>query len=180
MKRQKFSLLFLLMLLVFTVVSCNRDKDDEQPEPEPPTVAEMLASGPWIFTDVDVFIEIPGFDIPEDQQPVSSEEFANTTIEFRADGTLILSEDGETETGTWELLENDTKVRLNGVFFDSDDEFTDSISPEDLASVSTFTINKITETEVELRNNTTIDLPIPDSPVILPVTITFNMDLGKR
>jgi hypothetical protein len=99
----------LLLVSVFILTSCEKDEESKEDQ----------LIGKWNITSVETVITINGKDIidyfMEDLglSQSEAEEFAEWftfditgTIEIKSDGTYETVFDGETDSGTWELVDN--------------------------------------------------------------------------
>ena len=99
----------LLLVSIFVLTSCEKDEDNKKDD----------LIGKWNITSVESEITINGVNIIDylmDELGLSqseAEEFAEMfmfdvtgTIEFNSDGTYETIIDGESESGTWELIDN--------------------------------------------------------------------------
>ncbi|MGY6523606.1 MAG: lipocalin family protein [Mongoliitalea sp.] len=121
----------LLVFLMLTVSSCN---NDDEPEVSP-------IVGVWSYDDFQLNITINGQPLVQFLQTIfglsaqeaqaaaaeirdsvfSAGDFEGTTLNFRSDGTYEIRVNGNLdESGTYELLNGNTLLRLSGEDFSTD------------------------------------------------------------
>ncbi|WP_027003954.1 lipocalin family protein [Hugenholtzia roseola] len=166
---QHIQKIFCLLIFALLVVACKKD----DPEPTP----EQNLTGKWKITTADVKLFAAGTDITEDFIGDSSDIVPdNTIIEFKADGTFTtIPEDGTPpQTGTWEFLENKTKIKFSGLFGD-DSGFEDFLDAQTLAQIQTYNVAQLTSSALQIQNSTPVQVDIPNLPI--PITIEVRQDI---
>lgn len=98
-KLRLFTFLFAA-LLIGSLTSCGKD-DDTQPTPQALLTAKVWQGNKIYIDDVDYS---------------SFLDMDNTTWKFNSNGTYTLEIDGDSETGTWELTTNNSKLLLDDEF----------------------------------------------------------------
>lgn len=110
MKKIALPLLVILIVTVFT--SCK--KDDDTTTPSTPNTFELLTAKTWITTDA----TLKGVNVFATLETC----YSDNIYYFIVDGTFITDEgatkcnanDEQFIKGTWELTENNTKLKTNG------------------------------------------------------------------
>lgn len=166
---QQIQKIFFFFVFALLLVACK--KDDPEPTPEQNLV------GKWKIANADVKIFAAGRDITEDfigDSPGVVPD--NTLIEFKADGTFsTIPEDGSApQTGTWEFLENKTKIKFSGLF-GSDGELEGFLDAQTLARIQTYNVAQLTPTTLQIQNATPVQVDIPNLPI--PITIEVRQDI---
>jgi hypothetical protein len=170
MKRLNLLWLFVAALFVFT--SCKKD----DPEPTP---TDLIAVK-WKITNADVKLIVAGFDLSdeffgENGTPVGDSE---SVIEFKKDGTfVVINGDGTAQTGEWEFLENETKIRFSGLFDAGDGDIAEILSPTDLETLQTYDVVVLDNTTLQIRNEVRIPIPAEFSPLPIPIEAQITQDI---
>ncbi|PVD53333.1 hypothetical protein DC498_05515 [Terrimonas sp.] len=125
---QKFTTPYFKLISVFVIVlslfaiSCKKDKNEDTPEP---TKKELLSNS-WKITDIQTAEGISVISLPVPQ----IECFKDNIFTMKADDNFIIDEsdvvcdDSYASTGTWALIENETKIQFTPA---SGDAFTITI-----------------------------------------------------
>ncbi|TAF35757.1 MAG: hypothetical protein EAZ57_00640 [Cytophagales bacterium] len=173
--KKHFSLfLAILAFVAFSVSSCKKSE---------PTVADKM-EGIWTVDKFDFKIKVAGQDFPlEDTTGQTPTE--KPLMEFKADKKLfITTKDDEgkpvIQEGTWELLENDTKMKMSGLIDPEDfggGEF--EIEPQTIADLQTFKITELTGNSLKMNSIGTTKIKVDPFPFPVDVEINLLMELKK-
>ncbi len=172
MKCKYISLVILFFISIAAITSCNDDNKDEKP------VKERIV-GTWQGDNLiyDVYIGGIKVDSLSSEQDMSSLE-----ITLNQDGTCQLTNDELKLDGTWTLLENDTKIQINGiedflVFFEEEQQNAFNI---DIEIPNTAEIQELTETSAQLYITHTQNVEIPGYPAAVPMKVNATLSLIKK
>jgi hypothetical protein len=142
--------LLVLLLFSFAIVSCGSDDDDEAP-------VSIIGTWEAVSSDVEIAASING--IPLQQELIELflgssgfdleilDEDDNSTIEFKSNGTYVVTDDDGTETGTY-TVSNDNKIVIL-TFTDDDDDDDDSPDETQFNIVSLTATNMTVQSLVE-------------------------------
>ena len=130
----KFTTLLLCITCTTIFFSCSKDDNDNKTK----TKTELLMAGPWKYTAV---VSNPAYDWNGDgnsstdilslMHPCEKDDLEN----YKASGVFEINEgatkcdptDPQTWTLTWELIDNETKIRFDGSFVLDLIEVTESV-----------------------------------------------------
>lgn len=172
MKNINLFLVFILSLVVFS--GCK--KEDEEPTPK-----EQLENKTWVVTSSDTEILTPLGTLPDsltnDFDPTQGIE--GQTIIFNTDGTFVVGEGDNQQQGNWTLSEDGSTLTFTGLV---EGELTDFIDAETLASLQTFEVTSLTDTQLAIQNSTNVTIPAEIAEQItgfaFPITLTVNLTIN--
>jgi hypothetical protein len=174
MKFVKYFLFLTLFSVVF--IACKKPKEED---PQPSISEQNLTKSEWKGDSIRVKANAQGQNIDQ-RLPLTG-----ATITFKTDKTFSSSfGQGTTpQTGTWELLENDTKIKLLGGFRNNVTELINQILPvlstqlpqgttiDSITIPEIFAIKTLTETKFVFNGDITINVKIasPFGAITLPI-----------
>lgn len=180
------TLKFTLLLALFSVAFFSCKKTTETP-PAGTGVAEKLTAKEWLGDSVRVQAA-PTTQIPQgiDQRfPITG---ARMTLKQDKSFTVKLLATSPEQTGTWELLENDTKIKLSGGFETSINQLINSLLPflQDLlpagvtiAGISlppSYELKTLTDTKLVMKGAATINVKLS----ILTIPVPVNLEISFK
>lgn len=129
----KIRYFFLLLVLAVSFASC--DNDDE---------AEVSIVGTWQGDEADLLVKPSGFPLAI---PYTIDDF-DAVIEFKSDGTISITDDNQTVTGTYQR-DGDNLTLSTG------------FTVEDISLAGTYEIVKLTASalEIEIEKDATVKNP---------------------
>lgn len=133
--------------VVVSLTGCNNDDDGDE---------QGTIIGKWKGTLVEAKISIYE----------ESDDTFDAEVEFKDDGTLAFSDDGQESTGTWE--KNGNQLTINA-----------DLNIDYLDNTETLTVKKLTDTKLELyleKNDTFED---PDSGIQITGTLKLTLYFDK-
>jgi|GEM_PF-3507617 len=177
--------LFLLFTLFSLVIACKKKTEEATPAP---TLADKLAEKEWTGDKA----KIDGTN-PQNSQPIS-QELPITTIKlkFNSDKTFTLkaADNAEPQKGSWEMLDNYTKIKLTGGFQTIFNSLIDPIlatlplpAGTTITSVKIpeiFDVKKLIDTDLVIKGVTTINLAVAAGPFTIPVAIPMDTELSFK
>ncbi len=148
-----------------------------------PTVAEKMI-GIWTLNKFDFKIKVAGQDFPTDTADTDPTA-EKPLLEFKADKKLVITtkdDDGNIEKreGTWELLENDTKMKMSGLI--DPEGFTGGefeLEPATIDALQTFTITELTGNSLKMNSKGTTKIKVDPFPFPVDVEINPFIELKK-
>ncbi|SHH50893.1 hypothetical protein SAMN04488109_4118 [Chryseolinea serpens] len=143
---------FFLGLSFILLVSC---KDDDKSYPS--------VTGKWQGTLLTAEITVYGVTLPNKQ----TDDTFDAVVEFKSDGTAILTDDNQTSTGTWS--QNNDKLTLSVTF---GTEFIDLSG--------TYTIQEITDKKLTLYIEKDGSYTDPDTKVEVQGTVKATLNFDKK
>ncbi len=184
-KTNWISLLVFLMLSVFTY-SCTTDEEDVL------STQDKLTQTPWLLTNGDFQLSIPGLELPDslnDFSPVQPLVEASATLSLKDDNSFDLTttnpdtQEINTINGTWTLDPTEQFITLSG-FMEGLDDGGDSgdddpITPEMLQQFEYYSIDLLTGDVMDLSNESTIEVEFDGLPFPVPVTVNVNLNFEK-
>lgn len=145
------SLLTFVLLLACTMFSC---KDDDKF----PSVV-----GKWQGTSASANITLQGIPVPFDQ---SDDDF-DAIVEFKADGTATITDDGTTSDGTWSQNNDKLTVSL-------------SFSTDFIDLSGTYTIKELTDSKLVVYIEKQDNYKDPDTQIEVSATIKATINFVKK
>lgn len=182
MKNYKILSLAAIALL-FLFSACGDKKEAE------PTNTDLITAT-WKMSNLDLGIVAFGQSVTFEEMglsnPIDSLLAQDIRLEFKSGGALtttFTSADASvapvSRTGSWAFLENETKVRLSGVFLTED--FNSELIDEDfITSIETYTVEKLTNSAMELTSSVEMTVAIPDLPLPVDITVGITISLAKQ
>ncbi|MBL0740886.1 lipocalin family protein [Chryseolinea lacunae] len=146
------SLLSFVLLITCTMFSC---KDEDKTFPS--------VVGKWQGTSASANITLQGVPVPFDQ---TDDDF-DAIVEFKADGTATITDDGVPSTGTWS--QNNDKLTVSLTFS------TDFI---DLSG--TYTIKELTDSKLVIYIEKQDNYTDPDTQIEVSGTIKATINFEKK
>lgn len=150
---QKFTTPYFKLISVFVIVlslfavSCKKDKNEDTPEP---TKKELLSNS-WKITDIRTAEGISVIDLNYDQIKCFKDNIFTMKADdsFTIDEGTVVCDDSYASTGTWALIENETKIQYTPTSGD----------------VLTITIISVDKTTLKVSYPLT-DIPLPGTYTI--------------
>ena len=143
---------FFLSLSLISLLSC---KDDDKPYPS--------VAGKWQGTLLTAEITVFGVALPNKQ----TDDTFDAVVEFKSDGTAVVTDDNQTSTGTWS--QTNDKLTLSVTF---GTEFIDLSG--------TYTIQEITDTKLTLYIEKEGSYTDPDTNVEIQGTVKATLNFDKK
>jgi len=143
---------FFLSLSFIILLSC---KDDEKSYPS--------VTGKWQGTLLTAEITVFGVALPNKQ----TDDTFDALVEFKSDGTAVLTDNNQTSTGTWS--QNNEKLTLSVTF---GTEFIDLSG--------TYTIQEITDTKLVLYIEKDGSYTDPDTKTEIQGTVKATLNFDKK
>jgi hypothetical protein len=176
------TLKFTLLLAIFSVAFFSCKKTTTETPPANSATVDKLTAKEWLGDSVRVQANA-STQIPDgiDQRfPITA---ARMTLNKDKTFSAKFQENATAQTGTWELLENDTKIKLSGGFETSINQLIAGLLPalEDLlpANVSisgitlppSYELKTLTDTKLVMKGVATINLTFLGFPIGVPVNM---------
>lgn len=176
------SLAIIAMLFLFS--ACGSDKAEGEP-----TNSDLITAT-WKINDIEIGLTVLGqstsFEDLGFANPIDSLLQQDIQLEFKTGGVLVTTFTSSeanvapvTRNGTWAFLENETKVKLSGLFT-TEDFNSDFIDADIINDLETYQVNKLTNTAMELTSEVKLTVDVPSLPLPVPLVIEITLSLSKQ
>ena len=158
-----------LISICLGLLSCSDDDENA-----PPTSTELLTAKAWVVQDADLDIEGLGDEFSDTLNLL--EGLQQSRIQLRADQSFEVTNTntGQTQTGTWALLNDDTEIQFTELL-DAEIFQGTTLSEEQLQDLQTYRITELSATRWEMENENNVTVTIPGVPI--PVSLNVLIDI---